>query len=79
MVVLPSSAAGNARVYISRVFAPRASDLALGVASRPISVGGTTATCRARWPGAMGKVRIDVAAVRMLGHEQLGAARSRGR
>jgi phage tail sheath protein FI len=53
---------GGKRLYVSRVFAPRGVDpnFDQGVASLPINVDGTPATWRARWPGALGNVWIDV-------------------
>jgi uncharacterized protein len=53
---------GGTRLYISRVFAPRGNDW--GVASLPISVSGTTATWRARWPGELGNAWVRVQVVR---------------
>ena len=57
---------GGRRLYISRVFTPRGADDALdwGVASRAIAVSGTTATWRARWPGAFGNVWVETHVVR---------------
>jgi hypothetical protein len=53
---------GGKRLYISRVFTPNGTDT--GVASRPISVSGTTATWRARWPGEYGNVWVETVVVR---------------
>jgi Bacteriophage tail sheath protein len=53
---------GGQRLYVSRVFVPRGTDW--GIASRPIPVGATTATWRARWPGAMGNVYVETRVVR---------------
>jgi len=57
---------GGKRLYISRVFTPRGPDDApdWGVAARAIPVSGTTATWRARWPGAYGNVRVETQVVR---------------
>jgi phage tail sheath protein FI len=57
---------GGKRLYISRVFTPRTSGGGddWGVASRAIPVSGTTATWRARWPGAYGNVSVETQAVR---------------
>jgi hypothetical protein len=55
---------GGQRLYVSRVFAPRAADAALGVASQAVPVAGTSATWRARWPGAFGNVRVETRVVR---------------
>src|ERR1043166_1711583 len=57
---------GGKRLYISRVFTPRGPSTApdWGVASRAISVSGTTATWRARWPGAYGNVWVITEVVR---------------
>jgi len=57
---------GGKRLYISRVFAPRGPDNAQdwGVASRAIPVAGSTATWRARWPGAYGNVQVRTEMVR---------------
>jgi phage tail sheath protein FI len=54
---------GGRRLYVSRVFAARGGT-DFGVASFPITVSGTTATWRARWPGAFGNVWVDVKVVR---------------
>ena len=53
---------GGTRLYISRVFSPRGTDL--GVASLPIAVSGTTATWTARWPGRRGNAWVQVQVVR---------------
>jgi hypothetical protein len=53
---------GGTRLYVSRVFAPRGTDW--GVASLPISVSGTTATWRARWPGGLGNAWVRVQVLR---------------
>jgi hypothetical protein len=57
---------GGQRLYISRVFAPRVQGNTedWGVASRAIPVSGTTATWRARWPGAYGNVQVRTEVVR---------------
>jgi uncharacterized protein len=57
---------GGMRLYISRVFTPRGAVAPFdwGVASRAIPVSGTTATWRARWPGAYGNVWIETQVVR---------------
>src|SRR5260370_5689688 len=57
---------GGQRLYISRVFAPRGAAGAedWGIASRSIPVSGTTATWRARWPGAYGNVLVETKVVR---------------
>lgn len=57
---------GGKRLYISRVFTPRVAGGVTdpGVASRSIPVSGTTATWRARWPGAYGNVRVSTVIVR---------------
>ncbi len=57
---------GGKRLYISRVFTPRqvAGVDDWGVAARAIPVSGTTATWRARWPGAYGNVWVETLAVR---------------
>ena len=57
---------GGTRLYISRVFVPRAGDPTnpLGVASSAIAVSGTTATWRARWPGQYGNVLVETVVVR---------------
>lgn len=49
---------GGKRLYVSRVFSPRAVDVQKGVASKTIVDGPLTATWRARWPGSMGNVLI---------------------
>jgi hypothetical protein len=59
---------GGKRLYISRVFAPRgasphvASDY--GVASRSITIGVTSATWTARWPGFAGDVLVETRVTR---------------
>ena len=54
---------GGQRLYISRVFSPRGAADA-GVGSFPMASSGTTATWRARWPGALGNVWLTVKVVR---------------
>jgi phage tail sheath protein FI len=59
---------GGKRLYISRVFAPRgasphvASDY--GVATRSITIGVTSATWTARWPGFAGDVLVETRVTR---------------
>jgi phage tail sheath protein FI len=57
---------GGKRLYISRVYVPRAGSEGPGVATLPIALGGGggTATWNARWPGAYGNVWIDTQFVR---------------
>lgn len=55
---------GGRRLYVSRVFEPRAGDVNLGVASRPIVSGLLTATWKARWPGDMGNVLVKTRPMR---------------
>ena len=61
---------GGKRLYVSRVFGPRAGDgaVAWGIAQRDIIVddGGTprTATWWARWPGKLGNVKVEVEVTR---------------
>ena len=60
---------GGVRLYVSRVFAPSSTDTQAGwgLASRAVAVASapaTTATWRARWPGAFGNVLVQVKAVR---------------
>lgn len=57
---------GGRRLYISRVFTPRGAPGAedWGVAARAITVSGTTATWRARWPGRYGNVSVETQIVR---------------
>jgi hypothetical protein len=56
---------GGKRLYVSRVFRPRAADVNLGVASFAINDGGLlTATWMARWPGALGNVLIETRPMR---------------
>jgi Bacteriophage tail sheath protein len=62
---------GGRRLYVSRVFAPRdpdgvadSGDEDWGVAFRDIAVAGTSASWRARWPGAAGNVRVETRVVR---------------
>ncbi|WP_224242763.1 phage tail sheath family protein [Hyalangium gracile] len=54
---------GGARLYVSRVFSPR-SGSDLGIASTSVTVGGTTAKWKARWPGSYGNVWVDCQVVR---------------
>jgi len=49
---------GGQRVYIARVFVPRADTAWDGVAGLLTSVGTSTASWRARWPGKAGNVLI---------------------
>src|SRR5215217_2891101 len=51
---------GGKRLYVSRVFTPVNAVTDTGVASRFLAFAGTTATWRARWPGALGNVRVNV-------------------
>jgi hypothetical protein len=57
---------GGKRLYVSRVFSPRtpASATSGGIASRIVTVGGSTATWIARWPGAYGNVLVETRIVR---------------
>jgi phage tail sheath protein FI len=60
---------GGVRLYVSRVFAPSATDTEAGwgLASRAVAVASTpatTATWRARWPGEFGNVLVQVKSVR---------------
>lgn len=57
---------GGKRLYVSRVVAPRAGTgaSAWGIASRAVSVSDISATWWARWPGAMGNVKVQVFATR---------------
>jgi phage tail sheath protein FI len=57
---------GGKRLYVSRVFAPRAADAAnpWGIARATIAVGANNAVWRARWPGAFGNVLIETRPVR---------------
>src|SRR5436309_3730769 len=56
---------GGKRLYISRVFTPRATGANLGgVAGRIVNVGGTSAVWTARWPGFAGEVLVETRAVR---------------
>jgi phage tail sheath protein FI len=55
---------GGKRLYVSRVFVPRAGDGAFGVASRIITDGSLNATWSARWPGAMGNVLVQTRPMR---------------
>ena len=48
---------GGKRLYISRVFTPRADDNP-GIATLDIAVGGGFAAWKARWPGAYGNVLV---------------------
>jgi uncharacterized protein len=55
---------GGRRLYISRIFAPGATN---GVASANVSIPtqpATTAVWRARWPGVMGEVAVTCEAIR---------------
>ncbi len=51
---------GGKRLYVSRVFAPRddAGSDDWGTAFLDVTVGGDTATWRARWPGSFGNVTV---------------------
>jgi uncharacterized protein len=51
---------GGKRLYVSRVFSPRAANNS-GVAARTVPIPGTAfvATWTARWPGAMGNVHVQ--------------------
>jgi phage tail sheath protein FI len=57
---------GGKRLYVSRVFSPRtpAGPTSGGIASRIVTVGGSTATWTARWPGAYGNVLVETRLVR---------------
>jgi uncharacterized protein len=58
---------GGKRLYVSRVFRPRATVGGddWGVASRAVALtGGGTATWRARWPGRFGNVHVTVTPIR---------------
>jgi hypothetical protein len=56
---------GGKRLYVSRVFARRdTDDDDDGIALLPLTVAGAPAAIRARWPGRMGNVWIDVKLVR---------------
>lgn len=55
---------GGQRIYISRVFVPDGADAKKGRAERVVTVGATTATWRARWPGKLGNVSVTAKAVR---------------
>src|SRR5262252_5872395 len=57
---------GGKRLYVSRVFSPRtpAGPTSGGLASRVVTVGGSTATWTARWPGAYGNVLVETRLVR---------------
>jgi hypothetical protein len=57
---------GGKRLYVSRVFSPRqpAGPTSNGVAGRIVTVGGSTATWTARWPGAYGNVLVETRIVR---------------
>jgi len=54
---------GGKRLYVSRVFEARESAPTVrddfGVASAAVTVGGATATWRARWPGRYGNVKVE--------------------
>jgi uncharacterized protein len=52
---------GGKRLYVSRVYAPRDGT---GVAELAVTVGTKSARWAARWPGAFGKVAVDVRATR---------------
>lgn len=54
---------GGKRVYVSRVFTPR-SPADTGIGARVVTVGTTTATFRARWPGTFGNVWVKTEVVR---------------
>jgi phage tail sheath protein FI len=53
---------GGKRLYVARAF--KSNGIDAGVASADIAVNGSTATVRARWPGAMGNVRVKITGVR---------------
>lgn len=58
---------GGKRVYISRVFTPRAAATAnpdYGLAQRVIAVSDITATWQSRWPGAAGNVYVETLVTR---------------
>src|SRR4051812_29514097 len=54
---------GGKRLYVSRVFVPRANNDP-GIASKTFAVGANTATWQARWPGAYGNVYVNTLPVR---------------
>ena len=54
---------GGRRLYVSRVFAPRAADNGVASVTVPLA-GGGAATWRARWPGAAGNVFVRTAVTR---------------
>lgn len=74
---------GGKRLYVSRVFAPRAGTgaSAWGVASHAINVTDTNATWVARWPGAMGNVFVTAEVVRSKNlaylHPEFGSIQAR--
>lgn len=55
---------GGKRLYVSRVFTPKDEVADNGVASRAVTEGTNTATWKARWPGAMGNVWVEVKPMR---------------
>lgn len=52
---------GGKRLYVSRIFVPRAGTgaTAWGIASLPVTVSDITATWFARWPGALGNAYVE--------------------
>ena len=57
---------GGKRLYVSRIFVPRAGSgaVAWGIASRSIAVSDITASWTARWPGVLGNVFVETQIVR---------------
>jgi phage tail sheath protein FI len=59
---------GGKRLYVSRVFTPRGVsphvDADYGVARRSVTVGGTSAVWKARWPGFAGEVLVETRVAR---------------
>jgi phage tail sheath protein FI len=59
---------GGKRLYVSRVFTPRGVsphvDSDYGVARRSVTVGGTSAVWKARWPGFAGEVLVETRVAR---------------
>jgi phage tail sheath protein FI len=56
---------GGQRLYVSRVYAANPADSGGGVAKGNVpAAGAAIATWKARWPGRMGNVRVEVRAVR---------------